>query len=101
MDEAGKLVDDGKALADKAGNSLTEINSMSQRVTDMIIQIATASDQQSAAAEEISKNMDHITTIVRETASGAEQSASAAEELNRQAEGMQQMIGKFTLKEKV
>jgi methyl-accepting chemotaxis protein len=99
MEEAGKLVEEGKAMADKAGNSLNEINTMSQRVTDMIVQIATASDQQSAAAEQISRNMENISNVTKETATGAEQSASAAEELNRQAEGLKQMVGQFKVKE--
>jgi len=99
MEGAGKLVEEGKVLADKAGNSLNEINTVAQRVTDMIVQIATASDQQSAAAEQISKNMENISNVTKETATGAEQSASAAEELNRQAEGLKQMVGQFKIKE--
>ncbi len=90
-------VDRGRELADNAGNSLNEIVTMAQRVTDMIAQIATASEEQSAAAEQISKNIEHINTVTRETATGAEQSAAAAEELNRQAEGLQQMVSRFKL----
>ncbi|MBK7142093.1 MAG: MCP four helix bundle domain-containing protein [bacterium] len=88
-------VDQGRELADKAGSSLNEIVSMAQRVTDMIAQIATASEEQSSAAEQISKNIEHISTVTKETAAGAEQSAAAAEELNRQAEGLQEMVAKF------
>ncbi|MEZ5360746.1 MAG: methyl-accepting chemotaxis protein [Candidatus Zixiibacteriota bacterium] len=97
MENASKLVSEGQELADKAGNSLQEINSMSSRVMDMIVQIATASDQQSAAAEQISKNMEYISSITRQTSAGAEQSASAAEELNRQAESMREMVSMFKL----
>jgi methyl-accepting chemotaxis protein len=88
-------VDRGRELADNAGNSLNEIVNMAQRVTEMIAQIATASEEQSAAAEQISKNIEHINSVTKETAIGAEQSAAAAEELNRQAEGLQQMVSKF------
>ncbi|MEZ5360744.1 MAG: Cache 3/Cache 2 fusion domain-containing protein [Candidatus Zixiibacteriota bacterium] len=98
MEEAGKLVEEGKELADRAGGSLSEINNMSAQVMDMIIQIATAADEQSAAAEQISKNMEHIANVTKETAAGAQQSAAAAEELNRQAEGMQSIIGRFKVK---
>lgn len=96
--EAGvQQVDRGKMLADKAGSSLNEIVTMAQRVTEMIGQIAAASEQQSTAAEEISKSIEQINTVTKETASGAEESAAAAEELNRQAEGLQQMVSKFQL----
>ncbi len=92
-------VESGRELADKAGNSLTEVVTMSQRVMDMIQQIATAAEEQSAAAEQISKNVEGVASITKETASGAEQSAAAAEELNRQADGMQQMVARFKIEE--
>jgi methyl-accepting chemotaxis protein len=97
MESGIKEVDNGRELADKAGNSLNEIVNMSQQVMDMIQQIATASEEQSAAAEQISKNVESISAITRQTASGAEQSASAAEELNRQAEGMKEMVSRFKI----
>jgi len=95
MESGINEVDQGRNLADRAGNSLTEIVTMSQRVTDMVQQIACASEEQSTAAEQISRNVEQISTVTRETAKGAEQSATAAEELNRQAEGLQQMVGQF------
>ncbi len=98
--EAGiQQVDLGRQLADKAGVSLGEIVSVSQRVMDMINQIAAAAEQQSAAAEQISKNIGQIATVTKETASGAEQSATAAEELNRQAEGLQRMVAQFRIRQ--
>ncbi len=96
--EAGvQEVDKGRDLADQAGNSLSEVVAMSARVMDMIQQIATASEEQSVAAEQISKNIEHINSVTKETAAGAEQSAAAAEELNRQAEGMQEMVARFNI----
>ncbi len=97
MESGIQEVDRGRDLADKAGSSLHEIVTMSQRVMDMIAQIATASEEQSSTVEQISKNVEHIASVTRETSSGAEQSAAAAEELNRQAEGLQTMVGQFRL----
>jgi len=91
-------VDKGRELTDRAGSSLNEIVIMSQRVMDMIQQIATASEEQSAAAEQISKNIVDISTVTKETASGAGQSATAAERLSKQAESMKRMVGQFKIK---
>ncbi|MBU0983143.1 MAG: HAMP domain-containing protein [candidate division Zixibacteria bacterium] len=88
-------VDAGRELADQAGNSLRAVVAGAERVMDMISQIATATEQQSSAAEEISRSVESVTAITRETATGAEQSAAAAEELNRQAEGMREMVKQF------
>ncbi|MCK5125301.1 MAG: HAMP domain-containing protein [candidate division Zixibacteria bacterium] len=97
MEDAGKLVEEGKGKADEAGNSLNEINSISARVMEMIAQIATASGEQSAAAEQISRNMVEIATVSQQTASGAAQSASAAEDLNKQAEGLKEIVERFKI----
>jgi methyl-accepting chemotaxis protein len=101
MTQVGELVTGGQDTANKAGESLTSILEASSRVMDMIQQIATASEEQSAAAEQISKNVEHISSVTKETAAGAEQSASAAEQLNRQAEGLKNIVGRFQLREKV
>lgn len=95
MDDAAKLVEVGKSLANNAGQSLDQITAVAQRVMDMINQIATATEQQSAAAEEISKNMEHISAVTKETASGAGQSATAAEHLSRQAEDLKRIVAQF------
>ena len=100
METGIQEVDKGRVLADKAGNSLTEIVAMSQRVMDMIQQIATATGEQSGAAEQISKNVENVSSIARGSADGAQQSAAAAEQLNRQAEGMQRMVAQFKLTER-
>ncbi len=94
MDE----VDRGRKLADKAGGSLNEIVVTTERVMEMIQQIATAAEEQSTAAEQISKNVEHISSVTQETASGAQESAAAAEELNRRAEGLKLIVEKFRTK---
>ncbi|MEZ5357423.1 MAG: methyl-accepting chemotaxis protein [Candidatus Zixiibacteriota bacterium] len=97
MEQAGKLVEEGKSKADRAGSSLNEINTMSSRVMEMIVQIAAASDEQSSAAEQISRNMEQIANVSRQAADGAKESASAAENLNQQAESLQAIVDRFRL----
>ncbi|RKX18559.1 MAG: hypothetical protein DRP35_09080 [Candidatus Zixiibacteriota bacterium] len=88
-------INSGRELADKAGNSLNEVVSGSQRVMDMIQQIATATEEQSAAAEQISKNIEQVSLATKESAAGAEQAATASEELSKNAEGLQQIVARF------
>jgi methyl-accepting chemotaxis protein len=97
MEEGNRKVDAGISLADKAGKSLKEIVDVSQKVTDMVSQIAASSEQQSSASEQISKNIEAIATVTGETASGTQQIARAAEDLNRLTENLQQMVGRFQL----
>ncbi|KAA3634758.1 MAG: HAMP domain-containing protein [Calditrichaeota bacterium] len=97
MESGIQEVDKGRELTDKAGNSLSEIVTMSELVMNMIQQIATASEEQSTAAEQISQNIESIATVTRETSTGAQQSAAAAEQLNRQAEGLKTMVEQFKI----
>ena len=95
MESGVQEVDKGRELADKAGNSLTEIVNVSQSMMDMIRQIATATEEQSTAAEQISKNIENVASVTKETATGAEQAAAAAGQLNKNAEGLQQIVAQF------
>jgi methyl-accepting chemotaxis protein len=97
MNDGTKQVDEGIKLAERAGASLKEIVNVSQTVTDMITQIAAASEQQSSTSEQISKNVEAITSVTGQTADGTQQIARAAEDLNRLTENLQQTLRKFRL----
>jgi len=100
MTEGTTKVDEGIHLADKAGTSLREIVTVSQKVTDMVAQIAAASEEQSSASEQISKNVEAISSVTSETATGVHQIAKAADDLNRLTEKLQQVLGRFKLAER-
>ena len=78
--------------------SLKEIVEISQKVTDMITQIATASEEQSSTSELISKNVEAISAVTSETATGTQQVARAAEDLNHLTVNLQELVGQFTLR---
>ena len=100
MEEGTQEVERGIELADRAGTSLKEIVGVSQKVTDMVTQIAAASEQQSSASEQISKNVEAISKVTGETAQGTQQIARAAEDLNRLTDNLQSLVGQFTVAEK-
>ncbi|HXX63759.1 MAG TPA: methyl-accepting chemotaxis protein [Bacteroidota bacterium] len=97
MEEGTKEVGEGIKLADRAGASLKDIVTMIQNLTDMVSQIAAASEEQSSASEQISKNVDAISSVTSQSASATQQIARAAEDLNRMTENMQEIMGNFTL----
>lgn len=99
MQEGTEEVERGIALADKAGRSLDEIVTVSQRVTDMVATIAAASEQQSTASEQITRNVEAISTVTGETAQGTQQIAITAEDLNRLTEDLQSLVDHFTFSE--
>jgi methyl-accepting chemotaxis protein len=90
-------VEKGKALADQAGHSLEQIIISAREVEDMSIQVAAASEEQSATAEQISKNIDGINNVSRQSAEGVQQMARAAEDLNRLTNKLQEMVSTFKI----
>jgi len=101
MVESQKIVNKGKKLVQKTNGSLTEIFSAIEAVQEMMRQIATASEEQSAVAEQISKSVENVDRITKESATGSEQAAAAAEQLNRQAEELRHLVGGFRLRKQV
>ena len=95
MTEGTEEVDNGKALADKAGQSLNQIITDAQEVVDIVTQVAAASEEQSSAAEQISKNIEAINNVTRESAEGIQQIAKTSEDLSNLTINLQGLISKF------
>ncbi len=98
MNEGIHEVDRGRELAATAGSSLNAILEYSQRVQEMVAQIAAATNEQSLAAEQIAANVENIARVTRESNEGIAQSASAADQLSEQAENLRSIASSFKLK---
>jgi methyl-accepting chemotaxis protein len=85
----------GRQLASKAGSYLTEIIDNSDKTAEIVIQVAAATEEQSAAAEQISKNVEGVSSIAEESSSGAIEIAKAADDLDRLAVRLQDLVNKF------
>ena len=88
---AAKSVDQAR----QAGASLDTISRTVNNMSDANLQIASASEEQSAVAEEINRNLQNITQSVDQTAQGSRELAMAGEELARVAASLQRRIERF------
>ena len=88
-------VDNGKLLAEKAGQSLKEIIAGAENVADIVTQVAAASEQQSRTSEQITQNIELISNVTQQNATGVRQIAHAAEELNQLTGNLQELISGF------
>lgn len=88
-------VDNGKLLAEKAGESLKEIIAGAENVADIVTQVAAASEQQSRTSEQITQNIELISNVTQQNATGVRQIAHAAEELNQLTSNLQKLISGF------
>lgn len=97
MQEGNREVNKGMTLADEAGRSLQEIVDSSQRVEDMIHQIATASEEQSATSIMMAKSVEVISQVSGETADSVEQIAGEAGKLYELTDHLRSLVKQFRI----
>ncbi len=90
-------VEEGKKMTERAGVVLKEIVEGSKQVTDLVTQVAAASEEQSAASEQISKNVEAINHVTQESSFGVQQIAKAAEDLSNLTVNLQSLISRFRI----
>ncbi len=81
--------------ASSAGEALSQITEDVLKVSDMNMQIASATEEQSATVEMINQNVNNINQAFTETASGAEQVAQSGAELKQLADELNHLIQQF------
>jgi len=90
-------VDQGSVLVDRAGSTMTEVVGAIQRVTDIMGEISSASNEQSAGITQIGEAVTQMDQVTQQNAALVEQSAAAAESLKQQAEQMVEAVAVFKL----
>lgn len=97
IDQSVENSEGGVAINQEVLKNLVKINDLTKRASEMMAQIAAASDQQSSGIEQINSAVDNMNHTTQQVAANAEESASAAEELSAQAEEMRNMVSAFQL----
>ena len=97
MERGKQEVQAGVEKTSASGEALKEIISMSEKVGDMITQIATAATQQSAATEQVNANVAQISSATQESAAAADQAAKACADLSGLALDLQKVVSQFRI----
>ncbi|ELQ18316.1 putative methyl-accepting chemotaxis protein [Pseudomonas fluorescens BRIP34879] len=84
-------------LASGAGDLLLSMSGAVDSIRDMNIQIAAATEQQSATVQETSRMVIQINDSAQQTASGAEQSAISSQELSDMAKVQRELLHHFSV----
>jgi methyl-accepting chemotaxis protein len=95
MEEGTVQVEKGIQLADHAGSSLKQIIDGADKVVDIVMQVAAASEEQSSTSEQISKSIEAISSVTQESSVGLQQIARAAEDLNHLTRSLDSLISNF------
>jgi methyl-accepting chemotaxis protein len=90
-------VEQGSALVDRAGSTMTEVVGAIQRVTEIMGEISAASTQQSAGVSQVGEAVTRMDQTTQQNAALVEQSAAAAENLRAQAQQLVEAVAVFKL----
>ena len=90
-------VEQGTALVDHAGATMTEVVSSIRRVTDIVSEISVASAEQSAGVVQVANAVSQMDQVTQQNAALVEESAAAAESLKAQAMELVQIVAIFRL----
>jgi len=90
-------VEQGTALVDQAGATMSEVVASIQRVTDIVGEISSASAEQSAGVAQVGEAIGQMDQATQQNAALVEQSAAAAESLRQQAQELVQAVAVFRL----
>ncbi|MGK4474534.1 methyl-accepting chemotaxis protein [Aeromonas molluscorum] len=83
--------------ADKANEALGQITSHITQISDMNIQVATATEEQSSVVGEINRNVEDINQLTMETADIAHQLTASSRSLQQLSGELDQLVGNFRL----
>ncbi|MBI4828893.1 MAG: hypothetical protein HY804_08810 [Nitrospinae bacterium] len=82
----------GGEMANKAGAMLNGIVGAIKKVSDLVAEIATASNEQAQGVDQINTAVSQMDKVTQQNAALAEESAAASEQLNAQAESLNDVV---------
>ncbi len=90
-------VNEGNAAVDRVTEALELTSSIAGNVTSQMDIVVEAVANQTAAIDQITQGIDQISSVVQTNSATAEESAAASEELSAEANGLKQLVDRFTL----
>jgi len=95
--EIGSVAKDSVKLAERAGTLLSEMVPSIRKTSDLVQEIASASQEQSSGVGQINGAMGQLNQATQQNASASEELAATAEEMGSQAEQLQDLMRFFQL----
>jgi len=90
--------ENGTTIADNTAKSLAEIVGSVTKVTDLIGEIAAASNEQADGINQVNIGLSQIDQVTQQNTASAEEGAAAAEELSSQSAHLKSLMENFRIK---
>ncbi|MCL2226247.1 MAG: methyl-accepting chemotaxis protein [Oscillospiraceae bacterium] len=89
----------GARIADDTAESLSEIVSGINESSEIVLEIAQSSEEQSLGIGQVNVGIDQVAQVIQQNSATAEESAAASEEMSSQSSTLGELISQFKLKE--
>lgn len=83
--ESAKTADESQVKANRAGTALSEVVSWVKKAAELNVQVAEASQEQSAGLTQISQAMNQVEQVTQQNAASTEETSSAVQALLKQS----------------
>jgi len=90
-------IEEGNHLVGATAEQLKEITEGTQKVADLVSEIASAGKEQTAGIEQVTEGLGQIEEVTQSNTASAEEGASAAEELASMSEQLDNLVARFRL----
>ena len=97
MEKSTEGVVEGARLSDAAGQALTEIETVTTNLAQLIQSISTATEAQTEAASQVTHNMQQIQEITTLTTDGTKQTTESIVQLTALADDLRKSVAGFKL----
>ena len=99
IQDSVKKIQNGSELVDRSGQTLGEIVQSVKRVTDIVAEIAAASQEQATGIDQVNQATMQMDKVTQANSSQTEEMSSTAQSLSSSAEQLQAMVARFRLEE--
>ncbi len=97
MEDTTREVINRSSIANEAGVALSEIQTVSNRLAELIQAISDAAQQQARGSEQVAKSMNEMSSVTRNTAASTKQTAAAITSLALLVDNLNDTVSRFKL----
>jgi len=97
MEDTTREVINRSNIANEAGVALSEIQTVSNRLAELIQAISDAAQQQARGSEQVAKSMNEMSSVTRNTAASTKQTAAAINSLALLVDNLNATVTRFKL----
>lgn len=101
IESSAAAVGKGFGIAKETENALKNVVEKTNKVNDLVSDIAEALNKQSEGIYQINMGVEQISGVVQTNSANAEEIAASSEELAGQAHTLQNMVGKYKIEDQV